>query len=50
MGFFLSGCDVYDGAEIRESVLAMLAIQELEAGYFCTSIDKNQHHVLNLQI
>lgn len=47
IGVLLSGCGVYDGAEIQESVLAMLAIKEQGADYICISIDKNQHHVID---
>lgn len=47
IGLLLSGCGVYDGAEIQESVLAMLAIKNNGAEYTCISIDKNQHHVVN---
>lgn len=47
IGILLSGCGVYDGAEIQESVLAMLAIKESGHDYVCISLDKNQHHVIN---
>lgn len=47
IGVLLSGCGVYDGAEIQESVLAMLAIREEGAEYVCISIDKDQHHVID---
>ncbi|MFK8037059.1 MAG: isoprenoid biosynthesis glyoxalase ElbB [Crocinitomicaceae bacterium] len=47
IGILLSGSGVYDGSEIQESVLAMLAIAELGASYQCISIDKNQKHVIN---
>lgn len=47
IGVLLSGCGVYDGAEIHESVLTLLAIRELGAEYVCISIDKPQHHVIN---
>jgi enhancing lycopene biosynthesis protein 2 len=47
IGLLLSGCGVYDGAEIQESVLAMLAIKEAGAEYVCISLDKPQHHVIN---
>ena len=47
IGLLLSGCGVYDGAEIQESILAMLAIAEAGAEYICISIDKEQHHVIN---
>ena len=39
IGILLSGCGVYDGSEIQETILAMLAIQEAGAEYFCISID-----------
>ena len=47
IGILLSGCGVYDGAEIHEAVLAMLAIKEAGHNYQCISVDKNQHHVIN---
>lgn len=46
-GILLSGCGVYDGAEIQEATMAMLAIKELGHDYQCISIDKDQHHVIN---
>lgn len=47
IGILLSGCGVYDGAEIQEAVLTMLAIKESGHDYKCISIDKPQHHVIN---
>ena len=47
IGVLLSGCGVYDGAEIQESILTMLAIEEIGAEYQCISINKNQFHVIN---
>jgi enhancing lycopene biosynthesis protein 2 len=47
IGVLLSGCGVYDGAEIQEAVLTLLAIEEIGATYTCISIDANQHHVVN---
>jgi enhancing lycopene biosynthesis protein 2 len=47
IGILLSGSGVYDGTEIQEAVLAMLAIKELGAHYQCISIDKPQKHVIN---
>jgi enhancing lycopene biosynthesis protein 2 len=47
IGLLLSGCGVYDGAEIQESVFSMLAIEELGASCLPISINKNQHHVIN---
>lgn len=47
VGVLLSGCGVYDGAEIHESVLALLAIEEAGAEAVCIGIDQPQHHVVN---
>jgi enhancing lycopene biosynthesis protein 2 len=47
IGILLSGCGVYDGAEIHESVLTMLAIQEANAEYVCIGVNELQHHVIN---
>ncbi|MBI1836717.1 MAG: isoprenoid biosynthesis glyoxalase ElbB [Flavobacteriia bacterium] len=47
IGILLSGCGVYDGVEIQEAVLAMLALDEIGAEYICISIDAVQHHVIN---
>lgn len=47
IGILLSGCGVYDGAEIQESILSMVAIEEIGANYQCISVNKNQHHVVN---
>lgn len=46
-GILLSGCGVYDGAEIQEAVLAMLAVKEMDADYICIAVDAPQHHVIN---
>ena len=43
----LSGCGVYDGAEIHESVLALLALDRQGAAYQCFAPDIAQHHVIN---
>lgn len=47
IGVLLSGCGVYDGAEIQEAVFTLLAIEELGAEAICIGINKNQHHVVN---
>lgn len=47
IGVLLSGCGVYDGAEIQEAVLTLLAIEEIGAQPVCISIDAPQHHVVN---
>ncbi|SKA49469.1 Enhancing lycopene biosynthesis protein 2 [Enterovibrio nigricans DSM 22720] len=43
----LSGCGVYDGAEIHESVLSLLAIEQSGATWHCFAPDVAQHHVIN---
>lgn len=43
----LSGCGVYDGAEIHESVLTLLAIAKQGAEYIIFAPNTNQHHVIN---
>ncbi len=47
IGVLLSGSGVYDGSEIHESVLTLLAIDKLGAEAVCVAPNKNQHHVLN---
>ena len=43
----LSGSGVFDGSEIHESVMAMLALSQNKLEYICTAPDINQHHVIN---
>lgn len=43
----LSGCGVFDGAEIHESVLSLLALEQQGAHYQCFAPDIEQHHVIN---
>jgi enhancing lycopene biosynthesis protein 2 len=43
----LSGCGVYDGAEIHESVLTLLALDRANARVTCAAPDAPQHHVVN---
>ncbi|MCP4313696.1 MAG: isoprenoid biosynthesis glyoxalase ElbB [Bacteroidetes bacterium] len=43
----LSGCGVFDGAEIHEATLSMLAITRLGGSYHVFAPDIEQHHVLN---
>lgn len=47
VGILLSGCGVYDGAEIQESLFSMLAIEEIGGETVAISINENQHHVVN---
>ncbi|WP_167607873.1 isoprenoid biosynthesis glyoxalase ElbB [Maribellus sediminis] len=43
----LAGCGVYDGAEIHEATLTMLAIAQQGAEYQCFAPDMEQAHVVN---
>lgn len=43
----LSGCGVFDGAEIHESVLTLLSILKHGGSYQCFAPDKPQLHVIN---
>lgn len=43
----LSGCGVYDGTEIHEAVLTLLAIDRAGCTYQCFAPDVEQMHVIN---
>jgi enhancing lycopene biosynthesis protein 2 len=43
----LHGSGVYDGTEIQEAVLSLLAIEELGHSYQCLAPDIQQFHVVN---
>lgn len=43
----LSGCGVYDGSEIHEAVLTLLAIDRAGGSYQCFAPDIAQRHVVN---
>lgn len=45
----LSGCGVYDGAEIHESVITLLALDRAGAEIVIAAPDINQAHVVNHQ-
>ncbi|AYC17243.1 Glyoxalase ElbB [Dickeya dianthicola] len=47
VGVVLSGCGVYDGSEIHEAVLTLLAIERAGAEAVCFAPDKEQLHVIN---
>jgi enhancing lycopene biosynthesis protein 2 len=47
IGVVLSGCGVYDGAEIHESVITLLAIDRLGAEAVICAPDRPQLHVIN---
>ncbi|MEI7253969.1 isoprenoid biosynthesis glyoxalase ElbB [Dickeya dadantii] len=47
VGVVLSGCGVYDGSEIHEVVLTLLAVDRAGAEAVCFAPDKQQLHVIN---
>ena len=47
VGVLLSGCGVFDGAEIHEAVLTMLFLDQQGADIICMAPDINQAHVVN---
>ncbi|MBI2519396.1 MAG: isoprenoid biosynthesis glyoxalase ElbB [Bdellovibrio sp.] len=47
VGVILAGCGNRDGAEIREAVFALLAIDKLEAEAIIMAPNINQHHVVS---
>ncbi|MCP3176579.1 isoprenoid biosynthesis glyoxalase ElbB [Desulfuromonas sp. KJ2020] len=47
IGVILSGCGVYDGSEIYETVLTLLAIDRSGAEAVCMAPDIPQMHVIN---
>jgi len=46
-GVLLSGCGVYDGAEIHEAVSVLLAIDKMGIEAVCIAPDVEQYHVIN---
>lgn len=47
IGVILSGCGIYDGAEIHEAVLTLLALDIAGAKAVCLAPNIEQHHVIN---
>ncbi len=47
VGVVLSGCGVYDGSEIHEAVLSLLAIGKAGAEALCMAPDIDQMHAMN---
>ena len=43
----LSGSGVYDGSEIHEAVLTLLALSQNNLEYVCVAPDIKQYHVVN---
>ncbi len=47
VGVLLSGCGVFDGSEIHEAVLTLLALDRAGAEAVCMAPDMDQLHVIN---
>ncbi len=47
VGVLLSGCGVFDGSEIHEAVLTLLALDRAGAEIVCMAPNMDQHHVIN---
>ena len=47
IGVLLSGCGVFDGAEIHEAVLTLLFLDRAEVNIRCMAPDVDQLHVIN---
>lgn len=47
VGVLLSGCGVYDGSEIHEAVLTLLALDRAGAQIVCLAPNMEQVHVIN---
>lgn len=47
IGVLLAGCGVYDGAEIHEAVLTLLALDRANVEAVCMAPDVEQHHVID---
>lgn len=47
VGVLLSGCGVFDGAEIHEAVLTLLALDRAGAQVVCMAPNTDQAHVIN---
>lgn len=43
----LAGCGVYDGSEIYEGTLTLLALDKADVSYQCIAPNIPQHHVIN---
>ena len=47
IGVLLSGCGVFDGCEIHEAVITLLALDRAGAEVMCMAPDADQHDVIN---
>jgi enhancing lycopene biosynthesis protein 2 len=47
IGVLLSGCGVFDGSEIHEAVITLLALDRAGAEIICMAPNMDQYHVIN---
>lgn len=47
VGVLLSGCGLFDGSEIHESVLTLYFLKKHNADYMCIAPNIEQYHVIN---
>ncbi len=47
IGVLLSGCGVFDGSELHEAVITLLALDRKGADVECMAPDMEQYHVIN---
>ncbi|HMA67757.1 MAG TPA: isoprenoid biosynthesis glyoxalase ElbB [Desulfosalsimonadaceae bacterium] len=47
VGVLLAGCGVYDGVEVHEAVITLLALDRKGAAVVCMAPDGDQYHVVN---
>ena len=47
VGVILAGCGVYDGSEIHEAVITLLALDRADAQVVCMAPNAEQMHVIN---
>ena len=47
VGVVLAGCGVYDGSEIHEATITLLALDNLKAKIICIAPSGDQVHVIN---
>ena len=47
VGIVLAGCGVFDGSEIHEAVITLLALNRAGAKVVCMAPDMEQLHVVN---
>lgn len=47
VGVIFAGCGVFDGSEVSESVLTLMALEKAGLEALCMAPNRDQHHVIN---